>query len=369
MHRNSGPMLLATASSCVYIRGRPMSEEPRHPVILVAEDEPTILLAVREFLESRGYSVRTASNGTAALAAARDEAPDLVVLDVSMPRLSGLDVALNLRFVHGRSKLPILIITGRNDLATRRRSLQAGADRIILKPFDLATLEREVSGLLAHSRPSWLTLEDRYLPGGEEPVVASPEEVYRRLARMARTHRSILSLLARSVDERGPHGSYHSLQVSRLAGMVVTAMQLDEEQLQPVRTAGLLHDIGLTALPDGVLCKTGRLTEDEWRRVTQHPVLAARMLDAPPYQGEIASAVLHHHERWDGSGYPDGLEATAIPLGARILAVVDAFSAMTTRQGYADAVTPEEAVAELERSAGTQFDPEIVAAFRRAAHL
>ncbi|MCG6963908.1 MAG: response regulator [Acidobacteria bacterium] len=346
-----------------------MSDEPRHPVILVAEDEPTILLAVREFLESRGYGVRTASNGIAALAEVREKTPDLVVLDVSMPRLSGLDVALNLRFVQSRSDLPILVITGRNDIATRRRSQQAGADRIILKPFDLATLEGEVRGLLARKRPSWLALEDRYVPGGEEAVVALPEEVHRRLTRMTRTHRSMLGLLARSLDERGLHGSYHSLQVSRLAGMTATALQLDEEQLQLMRTAGLLHDLGLAMLPDAVLAKPGPLTQEEWRRIAQHPVLGARMLDAPPYRGEIASAVLHHHERWDGSGYPDGLEATAIPLGARILAVVDAFSAMTTRRGYADAATPEQAVAELERYAGTQFDPEVVDAFRRAAHL
>ncbi len=346
-----------------------MSDEQRQPVILVAEDEPTILLAVREFLESRGYGVRTANDGTAALATAREEKPDLLVLDVSMPRLSGLDVALNLRFVHGRSDLPILIITGRNDLATRRRSLQAGADRIILKPFDLSTLEREVKGLLAHKRPSWLTLEDRYLPSGEPPTVSSPDEVHRRLTRMARTHRSILGIVARSLDERGPHGSYHCLQVSRLAGMVVLAMQLDEEHLQPVRTAGLLHDLGLAMLPDQILAKPGPLTEEEWHRVAQHPVLAARMLDAPPYRGDTASYVLHHHERWDGSGYPDRLEANAIPLGARILAVVDAFAAMTTRSGYAEPMAPEQAVAELERCAGTQFDPEVVAAFRRAAHL
>lgn len=339
------------------------------PLVLVAEDEPAILQPLEEFLGSLGYRVRAVSDGSAALEAVRETPPDLMILDVSMPHLSGLDVAVNVRFVHGMWTIPILIITGRSDLATRRRALHAGANSVIVKPFDLGTLAREIERLFEQPADAWLNAEDRYRPVGEPNLPTVPDNAERVVARLSSVHRATLGELARAADARGQHGPHHSVRVARLASMIAVAMKLDEPARQQVGSAGILHDIGLALLPDSILAKGEPLTEDERRQLNGHSGAAATMIDVPPFDAGAVFIVRHHHERWDGSGYPDGLQGDEIPMGARVMAVADAFAAMTSPRDYAARLSPAAAMEELERCAGSQFDPAVVAAFREAAHL
>jgi HD-GYP domain-containing protein (c-di-GMP phosphodiesterase class II) len=174
---------------------------------------------------------------------------------------------------------------------------------------------------------------------------------------------AILSMLTRAIEARDPYTRGHSTRVTALAELVALRLGWGEERLKSLRIGGRLHDIGKLALPDTVLCKEGRLEEDELAQIQEHPKIGAKLIlriaalrDAIPY-------VLYHHERWDGTGYPSGKAGEEIPVEARVLAVADAFDAMTSDRPYRPALSHDEALAEVERCAGTQFDPQIARIF------
>ncbi|TMJ94119.1 MAG: HD-GYP domain-containing protein, partial [Actinobacteria bacterium] len=168
--------------------------------------------------------------------------------------------------------------------------------------------------------------------------------------------------LAHAVDARDAYTGSHSYMVGELAARVATRMELDEEQIELIRLAGSLHDLGKLAIPEEILRKPGPLNEAERLVLERHPQIGFRMLDSLGVE-PVGNWVLHHHERWDGDGYPDRLAGPQIPLGARILLVADAYDAMTTDRVYRGRLTHDRAMTELERCAGTQFDPDVVAAF------
>ena len=178
---------------------------------------------------------------------------------------------------------------------------------------------------------------------------------------LAARYRAAASL-AKAVDARDTYTGSHSERVSELAARVASRIGLDAEQVELTRLAGSLHDLGKLAIPEEILRKPGELTDSERLVLERHPMIGFRMLDSLGVD-PVANVVLHHHERWDGAGYPDGLRGDAIPLGARIIFVADAYDAMTSDRVYRAKRSPEEAIAELERCSGTQFDPEIVIAF------
>jgi HD-GYP domain-containing protein (c-di-GMP phosphodiesterase class II) len=174
---------------------------------------------------------------------------------------------------------------------------------------------------------------------------------------------AILSMLTRAIEARDPYTRGHSTRVTALAELVALRLGWGEERLKSLRIGGRLHDIGKLAVPDNVLCKEGRLEEDELAQIQEHPKIGAKLIlriaalrDAIPY-------VLYHHERWDGTGYPSGKAGEEIPVEARVLAVADAFDAMTSDRPYRPALSHDEALAEVERCAGTQFDPQIARIF------
>jgi putative nucleotidyltransferase with HDIG domain len=177
---------------------------------------------------------------------------------------------------------------------------------------------------------------------------------------------STLLDFSRAVESRDPYSSGHAARVMVIAEVVAAQLGLDEEQTEAVRMGAALHDIGKVAVSQGVLAKPGPLSEDELAEVRRHPTVGARMVQLVRPLRRAVPAVLHHHERWDGRGYPDGLAGGEIPVEARILAVADTFDAVTSDRSYRRALSPDRAVAELRRCAGTQFDPEVVTVFVEA---
>jgi len=339
------------------------------PCAVLAEDEPAILMALDEVLSSEGFTTVPCTDGLSALEAIRSKQPTLAVFDVNMPRLSGTELTLRLRMVDVMNELRILMITGRDDLRTRRAILSSGADDFIIKPFDLKSFLEAIHRLLEEPPMGWLWRDSWYaLTSDSElglqafPPPSSPGDTDQAFA-------SLLSRLARSFDERSLHQPYHLIQVAHLSQMMARAMGFGATEAARVRTAGLVHDLGLLLIPDAVVNMPGPLDKEARTRLRQHPAAGAEILAASPELEPIVPAVLHHHERWDGTGYPDGLAAEAIPIEARILTVADAFSAMTTRRSYADSLTMEEASRELDTHAGTQFDPACVKAFHTVAGI
>lgn len=197
----------------------------------------------------------------------------------------------------------------------------------------------------------------------EAALVSSDRELESALYSLRETNVAILSALADAIDARDPHTRKHSDDAAEMATAVAEALGLPGDEVETIRLAAILHDIGKLGIPDRILCKAGPLTPEEREVIQRHPDLGADIVDHIPFLRRVADLIRHHQERYDGSGYPAGLAGEAIPLGSRIVAVVDAYSAMTSDRPYRKALTHEQAIAELRRHAGTQFSPDAVSAF------
>jgi len=197
----------------------------------------------------------------------------------------------------------------------------------------------------------------------EAALQSSKRELEGALHSLRETNRAVLSALADAIDARDPHTRKHSDDAAEMASAVARALGVPDNEVETIRLAAILHDIGKLGIPDRILCKPGPLTPEERAIIQRHPDLGADIVEHIPFLRGVADLVRHHQERYDGRGYPAGLAANAIPLGARIVAVVDAYSAMTSDRPYRKALTHGEAIAELRRHAGTQFSPEVVSAF------
>jgi len=331
--------------------------------VLVADDQPAVLAAVEEYLQAMGYTPIPCRDGGEALAVIRTDPPDLVVIDASMPVLSGMDVIRHLRFLCGNAFVPVLVITGRTDPEVHEAALRAGAHRVLTKPFRLADLASALEELenLAGTAPGRLDAALDLEPSLRRaiPGLATGDGATRQLYRATA---DALSFLVRATDTQDPHGPYHSLHVAELSQLVAATMGLEPALLPRIRLAGLLHDIGKLGFPPDLLAGRRPMTEADRETVRNHPLGGARLVE--PLDADLARIIAFHHERWDGHGYPEGLRAEEIPVISRILCVCDAYSAMTMRSGYGEPLSPGDALDELERCAGSQFDPAVVAAVR-----
>lgn len=306
--------------------------------ILVAEDNVDIMEVMREVLETDGYRVTCAPNGRDALRAFEHETPDLIVSDVMMPHLDGFGLLRAVRAHPTGAAVPFLFLSARTESAATSQARVLGADDYLFKPFDADDLSLAVAAKLARRR--------------------AVERFDTRAA-----HLQTVLMLANTIEARDRNTRGHVERVQRYAMDLARALNWDEEALAVLEYGALLHDMGKLLVPRAILNKPARLSSAEWEVLRRHPLEGAQMLAGVDHLRGALPYVLHHHEQWNGTGYPHGLAGDAISMEGRLLAVVDAFDAMTSDRPYRPARSAAEACEEIRRQAGIQFDPAVAEAF------
>jgi len=330
----------------------------RGPILIVDDD-----LAVRELLHeifrSNGYRCWLAANGREALEIFEAEHPPLTVTDMKMPVMDGLEFIRQARALDRDAV--VLVLTGVGDVRTAVASLTSGAFDFILKPVDPDHLLGAADRALQRRRTLLLRREQQALL--ERRVAETVHELEATVRRLDDTYRTTLEALGSAIDTRDGGTQAHSQRVRGYSLTIARAHGVPEDRLRDIEHGVLLHDIGKIGIPDAILLKPGPLTAAEWAIMRRHPEIGRQVIEKVPFLRGAVPIVYHHHERWDGAGYPLGLRGEAIPLGARIFAVADALDAMTFDRPYSRAIPLEDARREIGRCAGTQFDPAVVDTF------
>jgi putative two-component system response regulator len=284
------------------------------PTVLVVDDEEDVRVVLGRLLNREGYGVALAADGAAALDAVVGQPPDVVLLDVRMPGdLDGFDVCRRLRSDPATRLLPVVIITGLNARNDRLLGIEAGADDLLTKPVDPAELLARVRSLIRLKR---------YTDDFDSAA-------------------SIVMTLASMIEARDGYGDGHCHRMANYATRVGRALSLDEVQVRALYRGAFLHDIGMLTIPEAVLQKPGALLPEEWTLLKSHTIAGDRLCGNLRSLQAVRPIVRHHHERLDGSGYPDGLCGDDVPLLAQVVGVVDTFEALTTARPYQQAVSPE----------------------------
>jgi len=312
--------------------------------VFVVDDDAAVMDSIRRVLERLGYPVR----GYVDPRAAREsfeagESPHLLITDKEMPGMDGISLARHA--LEADPNTVVIMLTGKGDVESAAEALRMGMVDYLLKPVDVPTLEVAVQrALLARAQ----ALYHRDLHGRLRDEVASKtDELERQQKRLEAVTVASLSALVRLLEARSRYFQGHSQAVSDLATAIARELGLPPAEVEAVRVAGLLHDIGMIAVPDAVIDKGEDLTPEEEALVREHPRLAEEVLRPFPHLGMVAEYVVHHHERLDGSGYPDGLRGGEIPLGAQIVGVADVYVALVASRAFRDASIPDDALATL----------------------
>lgn len=323
----------------------------RRPLVLVADDDGDLRTFLAMMLKPR-YETRLAKNGAEAVQAALQEPfPELVLLDVMMPDLDGYEVCKRLKANPATADIPVVFVTSKTDPKAETDALLLGAVDFIVKPI---TAPRFLLRIATH-----LALRDRRRE--LEQMVAD------RTAQLVRMRVQLIRRLARAMELRYGGLTHRVARVSQYVKLVAAAYGLAPADCELLSGAAPLYDIGKLGIPEAILQKTAALSEAEWTEVRKHPRIGADIIGKhdDPLLAAARVMALSHHERWDGTGYPARLAGEAIPLAGRIMALADAFEAMTTTQRHREPLTLEEAANAIVREAGKQFDPRVVAAFRK----
>ena len=336
--------------------------------LLLVDDDPGLRALLRATLDAVDVEVDDAEDAPSARAAIGQQRPDAIVLDVNLPGMDGLAFCRQLKSERETKEIPIVVLSG-SDGGTAEAALEAGAESFLRKPFSplelLAVVERLAGGL--YGVPFRATKKRE----PEEQLLLYARDL-RHLLEIERGQRHLLenayhetvTALATALETKDTGTRAHSQRVQRYALELTKAIDPELIDDQSTEYGFLLHDVGKIGIPDGILLKPGPLTDAERRRMQTHTILGEQMLGGVAFfQGEGLRVVRSHHERWDGTGYPDGIAGTEIPLGARIFAVADALDAMTSDRPYRKAMSWAAAGREILAESKRQFDPEVVESF------
>jgi putative nucleotidyltransferase with HDIG domain len=329
--------------------------------VLVVDDEEPIRNALRKFLKQQQFEVYTAGSGEEALQQLRLHKVALMLSDIRMPGTSGVDLVPQALEIE--ADLAILMLTAVNDATSAALCMQRGAMDYLTKPIELADLGRAVQRALKRRE---MLLENRHLNQWlKEEVTTRTAELHRQQHRMERISTATLEALVNALEAKDPYLRGHSARVADLSANIATELGMNEEEVDRVRMAGRLHDLGKIGTRDAVVNKEGPLTPEEFEHVKQHVIIGAQILAPLVHLGDIVSMVKSHHERWDGTGYPDGLRGEEIPQGGRIIAAAEVYDALTTSRPYQEKMTPEQAVERMADLSATVLDSTVYDALVR----
>jgi putative nucleotidyltransferase with HDIG domain len=327
--------------------------------ILIVDDEEPIREVLASLLEAGGFACSTAENGAEALERLEAGAFALVLSDILMPVMNGLVLLEQVRERH--PDLPVVMVTAMHDISAAIGALRSGAYDYLLKPFDKDQLYFSVRRALDHRR---LVIENRNYQSGLERLVAErTAQLSETLRELEQSYDYTLEAFGGALDLKDTETEGHCQRVTAYTILIARAMDVDPKSLHHIARGAFLHDIGKMGIPDSILGKPGPLTDEERQVMRRHCEIGYQALRNIPFLRQAADIVLTHQEHYDGRGYPKGLRGEAIPLGARIFAVADAFDAMISDRPYRKAMPIETAREEIRRYAGTQFDPRVVEVF------
>jgi len=322
--------------------------------ILIVDDEAPIRRLLLQKLSKEGYQCLEAGNAEQALTVLHSQVVGLVILDIRMPGKSGLEL---LPEIGGQyPDTAVIMATASDGAATAINCMKQGAYDYLIKPFNLDEVVMSVERALERRR---LRLENRDYQLNLEKKVAE------QTVKIRESFLGSLKALVMALEAKDSYTSGHSRRVAEVSVMIARELGMSPEDIERISVAGLIHDIGKIGVKESILNKPGGLTVDEYKHIQRHSEVGTHILTAVIEDNQILEAVAHHHEQYDGSGYPDGLGKEQIPLGARILAVADAFDAMTSARPYREAMSVKTTCAKILSSTGNQFDPNIAEALLR----
>ncbi|GAP96196.1 response regulator [Leptolyngbya sp. NIES-2104] len=311
------------------------------PRILVVDDHPSSRMTAVALLSVEGYDVIEAESGVAALSQLQETNPDLILLDVMMPGMDGYEVCRRLKEDELTRLTPVVFITALDDRRSRLRGIEAGGDDFLTKPFDQLELSARVRSLIRQKRLN----ED--LDHAEK----------------------VLFSIARTVESRDPNTGDHCERLVMRGKAFGEFLGLTRSQIRDLMWGGYLHDIGKVGIPDHVLLKKGRLTAEEFQIMKQHVLIGEKICQPLRTMRGVVPIIRHHHERWDGSGYPDGLEGDRIPFLAQVFQIIDIYDALRSERPYKKPFPPEEALRIIAQEMKQGWrNPELIKEFGRFIH-
>ncbi|MBF0497241.1 MAG: two-component system response regulator [Deltaproteobacteria bacterium] len=331
--------------------------------VLVVDDEDRNLRLMEAMLIPLGYEVGLAADGEAALTRVKDSPPDVILLDIMMPKMDGFEVARRIKSDEETRFIPIVMVTALKDVEDRVKALEAGADDFLTKPVDKVELRARVRSLLkVKAYNDHMRSYQQHL---EQEVARRTEQLERAIKRINTASLETIFILSRAAEHKDEDTGSHIKRMANYSAAVARKMGLPDRTVEAILYAAPMHDVGKIGIPDNILLKPARLTYEECEIMKTHTTIGAHILTTS-LQGFLQFGkviAMTHHEKWDGGGYPLGLKGKKIPLAGRIVAIADVFDALTSKRPYKEAFPLEKSYGIIRESRGTHFDPDVVDAF------
>ncbi len=331
--------------------------------IMIADDSANVRKMIADGLEEAGYRTLEAADGGQAVQAISKEGPDVVLLDIIMPQLDGFEVLRQLKDDASTELIPVIMISSLHDVAKRVQAFELGADDFLIKPIEKTELLARVKSLVKVKAFHDHMLE--YQHELESDVQDKTQQLREAMEQVKSSSWEIIFRLCSAAEYRDEVTGNHIWRLGRYASVVAKVMGLNGETAESIYYAAPMHDVGKIGIPDCILLKPGALTPGEWEIMKTHTTIGGQILQGSSLDIiRMAETIsLTHHEKWDGSGYPKGLQGEEIPLSGRITAIADVFDALTSKRPYKEVHTLDKAFEIIREGRGSHFDPQVVEAF------